>query len=87
MQSNTVIPFDDIELECLQLYKNNIIQNDNEIDNLIKNIPKEKDKAKKLVKELKARNIKTQSELFDLINKTKHQETEKFINSLTAFLD
>jgi len=81
------IPFNDIEIKCLELYRNKTIPNDTEIDKLIEKIPTDKDKSKCVMKNIISKKIKTQNELFTLINHTEEEQVQEFKNIIIKFLE
>ncbi len=81
------IPFDDIEMKCLDLYRSKKIENFDEIDTKLGNIPKEKDKSKFVVENLIKYKKYTLEQLFDLINETNLKGVEEFKKNIVEFLD
>lgn len=81
------IPFDDIEMKCLSLYRNKEIINYDFIDNKIGVISKEKDKSKFVVENLIKNKKYTMEELFNIINETDLENVKEFKNSIINFLN
>lgn len=81
------IPFNDIEMECLSLYRSEVIGNTEDIDTQIKKIPNEKDKSKFVVEELQRSKKYTLSQLFEVINENNVESVEKFKKNIVEFLN
>ncbi len=81
------IPFDDIEMECLSLYRSKEIENFDEIDTELRKIPKEKDKSKFVVENLQKNNKYTLVKLFEIINNNSSKTVEEFKKNIVEFLN
>jgi len=81
------IPFNDLEIECLNLYKNEQIKNDNEINKTMKNIPDEKNRAKFVFEKIISKSILSKTEIFEQINNQKLDNAKTFTDNIIEFLN
>lgn len=80
------IPFADIEVECLGLYKRKIIDNFDEIDSVIHHITDAKYRSKSLVSNLIKNKKYTLEKLFEIINENNSESVNTFIKEIEKFI-
>ena len=80
------IPFNDIEIECLSLYRKKVIKNFEEINEKLKIIPNEKDRSKYVVENLQKNEKYTLERLFEIINDNNLESVQKFKSYIEDFI-